>query len=1172
MLQNVPSLGQIFSGTRAKGITNNVKKEFKDCGHMFSISNEIDEALKEKDDKKEEQSSFVDSSILSLRIERAGKNFIIDDSRKRPSGDTNEANSDTDDAMEPLIKSPVVALPTRPASKRTVKPTMKIQGATQPADIPPPSPSLPAKGITTLPVSAQKPDKAKLESRTDRIARLELEINENISKMRRIIDKFVTCLFCQQCKTVSVDVTFLLSHFHIHHLQDGVNNIMGETAQNCIQRVKKYLKDTKRREVLFNYCPREELFVLEFYRCSYCPTTECKEYSDLFKHTETVHQTKILTCNICRNIFLNYGSLISHVCTGPPTSNATRATFACKVCLRVDLHSFLEFQCHIRKEHNICEICFTSFKDQESLLKHCTSHDQDMMCMKCFVTFEKAISFRKHLFFKHSGEQKECLNCHCPTWPHVYHFCLPDNPIPCHNCDMTLANAAAFKVHSRKHQGVTPHVCTQPNCNRSYISKSLLWKHQVRRHPQLQPVVSQLLRRRKLKQDVTKFGAQEVDSLDVCLQVLDLVWDGVCKKIDELEPPDIEPETEKKTTTPEVTETSVLDAAIRSIMPESEDESKAIDTSALQESDRNAVQSTIAEKAYTADNSWQAGIDALLAGASMKMPKVPAPSDLPPDQLFQNTDHEDGIGSTGTGIEPKSSPGGGPKAPVIGGLWNQDLIFVGNKDRQDVDEPQQRQGGRLDTRGGLHSRTGVNAITHNELYSPQRPTGSGPRVRGRGARTLLPRAIRTNFGVAAARPPKKSEFDLNLSESSDEDDNASRRTQYTSMSYYKSLVDHDYCYAAFMMGQEPPEDTREMDKIVSNVTFDQFGDSFEPEQHEELSYIEDEQQGNQETEQLQPVSASAKRPESSASSETSSADESPDKMIENVDVFGMAARRQLTSTPAVPSASTPYISNESADSKVESGLPVASPALTPFLKRGPKPKYHTPDVAKYSGVTAGTARPSFDTDSSKGSDTEDESDSDDDTSCDDIASSDLDTDFSADESIVPKSNSPKGKSKSPATKAKPNIKLKIKLPPQKTKDGKSRRSSKKKRKSTANEEGGRLLSKKMRESLALNQRRVSSEEEEEVETSGDDKTGGEWAAGGVKQRDEGPKYKNGGGNKEDTNLYCYCQCPHDEYSEMIGCDAPDCRLEWFHFECVNILVPPKGKWFCPECTKRYGLM
>ncbi|XP_022915861.1 uncharacterized protein [Onthophagus taurus] len=51
-------------------------------------------------------------------------------------------------------------------------------------------------------------------------------------------------------------------------------------------------------------------------------------------------------------------------------------------------------------------------------------------------------------------------------------------------------------------------------------------------------------------------------------------------------------------------------------------------------------------------------------------------------------------------------------------------------------------------------------------------------------------------------------------------------------------------------------------------------------------------------------------------------------------------------------------------------------------------------------------------------------------------------------------------------------------------------------------------------------------------------------------------------------LYCYCRCPYDEVSEMIGCDSSDCAIEWFHFECVGIMVPPKGQWFCPDCRKK----
>lgn len=56
--------------------------------------------------------------------------------------------------------------------------------------------------------------------------------------------------------------------------------------------------------------------------------------------------------------------------------------------------------------------------------------------------------------------------------------------------------------------------------------------------------------------------------------------------------------------------------------------------------------------------------------------------------------------------------------------------------------------------------------------------------------------------------------------------------------------------------------------------------------------------------------------------------------------------------------------------------------------------------------------------------------------------------------------------------------------------------------------------------------------------------------------------------KEQPALYCYCRCPYDEVSEMIGCDSSDCTIEWFHFECVGIMVPPKGQWFCPDCRKR----
>jgi inhibitor of growth protein 4 len=51
----------------------------------------------------------------------------------------------------------------------------------------------------------------------------------------------------------------------------------------------------------------------------------------------------------------------------------------------------------------------------------------------------------------------------------------------------------------------------------------------------------------------------------------------------------------------------------------------------------------------------------------------------------------------------------------------------------------------------------------------------------------------------------------------------------------------------------------------------------------------------------------------------------------------------------------------------------------------------------------------------------------------------------------------------------------------------------------------------------------------------------------------------------DPNEPTYCLCHQVSYGEMIGCDNPDCPIEWFHFACVGLTSKPKGKWFCPKC-------
>ncbi|KAK6104113.1 Inhibitor of growth proteins N-terminal histone-binding family protein [Brugia pahangi] len=40
------------------------------------------------------------------------------------------------------------------------------------------------------------------------------------------------------------------------------------------------------------------------------------------------------------------------------------------------------------------------------------------------------------------------------------------------------------------------------------------------------------------------------------------------------------------------------------------------------------------------------------------------------------------------------------------------------------------------------------------------------------------------------------------------------------------------------------------------------------------------------------------------------------------------------------------------------------------------------------------------------------------------------------------------------------------------------------------------------------------------------------------------------------------------YGSMVACDDPECRYEWFHYGCVNVIEKPKGKWYCPECAPK----
>ncbi|KJH52112.1 PHD-finger [Dictyocaulus viviparus] len=53
----------------------------------------------------------------------------------------------------------------------------------------------------------------------------------------------------------------------------------------------------------------------------------------------------------------------------------------------------------------------------------------------------------------------------------------------------------------------------------------------------------------------------------------------------------------------------------------------------------------------------------------------------------------------------------------------------------------------------------------------------------------------------------------------------------------------------------------------------------------------------------------------------------------------------------------------------------------------------------------------------------------------------------------------------------------------------------------------------------------------------------------------------------DPNEPTYCFCHQVSFGQMVACDGPDCKNEWFHFQCVGLTSSPVGKWYCDQCKE-----
>ena len=535
-IEGLPSTGSVLCGDKSKGMNNHIRHEIRETGYSFDLKAKWAEAGISV--AGERQASALDG----VKITRAGQHFVIETPLTRRRA---EAADPAPKSQAPAVeaKVPILKIRTPVQPKGGARSESDGGGGNSSSvdaeDVIPQLQVAEQKPVVAAAAAVQKEPPPKRETKSEKRLRIAGEITANLYRMKDAVDRFAEregCRLCYQSRSVAVDATALLTHLGLKHDPDAVLEALhGENPAACATRIRKHCRDIRMKEILFRYTETLEEFN-GIYRCCYCVDKVCLTYAELSGHIESAHGSKTFTCQLCESVFINYGSYLCHVCYGPKTAQPKKPYFGCRVCGKQDLSSYFDYQFHFRKAHNVCEICLATTGSQEELYQHCRLHFQELMCMKCFLTYDDALGFSKHLFNKHEEEHKVCKVCHDKTWPHVYHFCGiqtgtgREGHHVCEVCEERFADFRKYRVHLRTHTGANPYLCNAANCSNSYISRQLLWKHQVRRHPELRANAAKAMEERRTKRALARFEAGSVESVAVAKDMVEALLDAMFPK------------------------------------------------------------------------------------------------------------------------------------------------------------------------------------------------------------------------------------------------------------------------------------------------------------------------------------------------------------------------------------------------------------------------------------------------------------------------------------------------------------------------------------------------------------------------------------------------------------------------------------------------------------------
>lgn len=995
----------------------------------------------------------------------------------------------------------------------------------------------------------------------------ELSLDRPLDKypLKDLLKVFLTstvysCIYCNHVRRIAVNCEQLALHMTAQHrfkaTVDSITaeELMPETITAKLKSGAEELTTTYINLDSYDSAEKCEKFQYDhMFECFQC-YFKTAIHKDLYLHNRKMHQKTILLCVMCKSNFYSYSELICHICPGTYDSEYN-VRYRCCLCNVDTIPSSFRLMVHLRKIHNTCDVCLEFCQSQARLSNHVWKHKLHHLCYRCGIAYRNKLDINNHLFWKHGTESVLCKRCLQKKWPHVYHFCVPPAIFVCDECNLQFTRAVSLKVHRRFHSCEFPHICTEENCSEKFVSKKLLEKH-LDEH------------RKKLTEDL-----KEEKSNVVSETVLDIPKESV-------------------------TSTSVIDL----------------------------VDDKIKEEAGTSENKTEVQPEPLSKKSKKKKLKDKDALLIDVNLPALNLSESDSSDESDSGNPPVVKD---EKPEVTSKLENLDQVDDEAIEKQEIDTPNQESVIKIEqktdtTEDEKPSEQQVLDIWDNfkkyqaKVEKQKEKTPPLVPIKKHVCESdhdycLIPMDVNGDDDVFKSdkkknkKSPKKQKGELSSSSSSSSDSDSSCSCGSNcscSSSSGSSSSSSSESDSSVESGVEKKK-VKRVKKLLPNRRLSN-GSNIDV-------------MGNVETPILVPEKVEPPIAETDLETEESETDEEfydehPQKIANKLHE---EKRNQLMLLASVApsdggSISAGEISRPTTPVKEEKEEPMKEDTeikiKPPSSKKKSKKKKKSKSTRKHGPIKINIPKDII-------AKTEVEA------SPQPLVSNKITISLQSNTVQIPdaKPATVSSDTISPATSTEnkraskrrrvpnkfygyssdeesntqsPIAALKPQQPPKlewRKEDLPSPVSHKAKKEVPSTILTNRLYN--YTDSIRLTTPIPDPEpprilmNSESMESSDSDSSEGNLEIFQPNNQANvpipPPTYLNSGTSslpyafqrpavrqaREGESVYCYCRCPYDEVSEMIACDAEGCPIEWFHFECVGIMVPPKGKWYCPECRK-----